>query len=139
MSPTIRIPEGLYQRLGNYSVGFKTPADVIAEVLDFYEQAHGISDTRATQAPVHDEATALEFVYHPVNNVVHFAQLLCEHKHAYVKLYKTDGTSEIHTWNAGRFTATSSVEGNLRSSSARHWRAKGIFKVEVSVNKDDLR
>ena len=125
MSPTIQISEELLQRLGKHSSGFKTPADVIAEMLDFYEK-------------VDPYPSRLEIVYYPVNDAEHFRRLLLDHKFAYVKLSKTDGTSETHLWNAYRFTKESSVENNLRSGYLRGWRAKGICKAEVSINKDDL-
>ncbi len=136
MTPSIQVSKTLYGRLGKHSVGFETPADVVAKMVDFYEQGNGIV---SSASPEPDNPTDLEFVYLPVNDVNHFKYLLLDHKRAYVKLYKTDGTSELHTWHAERFTVTSSVEGNLRSGYVRHWRAKGIFKVELSVNKDDLR
>ena len=179
MSPTIRISEESYQRLGKYSHGFKTPAEVIAEMLDFYEQANGsdkvvndslvpddgairpcsplldnpiddspyrlppIQDCRPSYWPgassVPDKATSIEIVYHPDNDVGRFKQLLLKHRRADVKLSKTDGTSEIHVWNAGRFTEKSDVENNLRSGYLRGWRTKGICKAELSINKDDLR
>ena len=132
MSPTINIPEDLHQRLGKHSSGFLNPVDVIAQMLDFYERN---GDGVIAEVP---PAFRLEMVYYPVNDAEHFKRLLFEHKFAYVKLSKTDGTSETHLWNAARFTKESSVENNLRSGYLRHWRAKGICKAEVSINKDDL-
>ena len=133
MSPTIRVSEELYKRLGKYSYGFKTPADVIAEMLDFYERN---VDPRPCPSP--PPPPRLEIVYYPVNDAEHFKRLLLEHGFAYVKLSKTDGTSETHLWNAARFAKESSVENNLRSGYLRGWRTKGICKAEVSINKDDL-
>ena len=131
---TIEIPEELYQRLDKHSSGFnKTPADVIAKMLDFYERN---VDPRPCPSP--PPPPRLEIVYYPVNDAEHFRRLLLDHKFAYVKLSKTDGTSETHLWNAYRFTKESSVENNLRSGYLRGWRAKGICKAEVSINKDDL-
>ena len=127
MSPTIQISEELLQRLGKHSSGFKTPADVIAEMLDFYEKVDPLP-----------YPSRLEIVYYPVNDAEHFKRLLLEHKFAYVKLSKIDGTSEIHLWHANRFTKESDLENNLRSGYLRGWRTKGICKAELSINKDDL-
>ena len=131
MSPTIQISEELLQRLGKHSSGFKTPADVIAEMLDFYEKF----DPRPYPSP----PSRLEIVYYPVNDAEHFKRLLLEHKFAYVKLSKTDGTSEIYLWNAARFKETSSMSNNLRTGYLRGWRANGICKAELSIDKDKLR
>ena len=133
MSPTIQISEELHQRLGKHSSGFKTPADVIAEMLDFYERnGDGVI---AEILP----ASRLEIVYYPVNDAEHFKRLLLEHGFAHIKLSKTDGTSEIYLWNAARFKETSSMSTNLRSGYLRGWRARGICKAELSIDKDKLR
>ena len=151
MSTTIRVSEELYQRLGKYSYGFKTPADVIAEMLDFYERKNDIKAPVLDEAAIieterrHkrrqiDEATRLEIVYYPVNDENHFKRLLLKHKFADIKLSKTDGTSEIRRWNAtAGFKETSSVSNNLRSGCLRDWRTKGICKAELSIDKDKLR
>ena len=133
MSPTIQISEELHQRLGKHSSGFKTPADVIAEMLDFYERN---VDPRPCPSP--HPPPRLEIVYYPVNDENHFKRLLLKHKFADIKLSKTDGTSEIRRWNADGFNETSSVSNNLRSGCLRGWRTNGICKAEVSINEDNL-
>lgn len=131
MSQVIRISDEIYSRLESHAVGFDTPQNIIEKLLDFYETSDD-----ATEQPVNvnaslKEAVNLDIIYYP--NDVQFKVDLLSCKEAYIKLTKTDGTSEIKHWNASRFTEDSSVNGNLRSGFLRDWRKKGICKAELST------
>ncbi|ROS70930.1 hypothetical protein [Vibrio crassostreae] len=131
MSQVIRISDEIYNRLERHAVGFDTPQNIIEKLLDFYE-ADDCSLTQPIKInPPLKESIHLDIVYYP--NDAQFKAALLECKEAYIKLTKTDGTSEIKHWNASRFTEESSVNGNLRSGFLRDWRKKGICKAELST------
>lgn len=67
-----------------------------------------------------------------------FKQELLENRKAYIKIYYTNGTTEIKEWKASRFKSTSSVDANLRSGYLRDWKKEGIYKAELSVNKNEI-
>lgn len=112
-------------------MGFDTPQNIIEKLLDFYETK---SDSMTPLVKVNtdlQEAIHLDIIYYP--NDVQFKEDLLTCKEAYIKLTKTDGTTEIKHWNASRFTEESSVNGNLRSGFLRDWSKKGICKAELSA------
>ncbi len=136
MSQVIRISDEIYSRLESHAVGFDTPQNIIEKLLDFYEVNDGLSNKSVeTNTPL-KEAIHLDIIYYP--NDVQFKTDLLACKEAYIKLTKTDGTSEIKHWNASRFTEESSVNGNLRSGFLRDWRKKGICKAELSTDVEVL-
>ncbi|ELB2083749.1 hypothetical protein HJ196_23105 [Vibrio parahaemolyticus] len=131
MSQVIRISDEIYSRLESHAVGFDTPQNIIEKLLDFYEANDGSpNQSLEANAPL-KEAIHLDITYYP--NDAQFKTDLLACKEAYIKLTKTDGTSEIKHWNASRFTEESSVNGNLRSGFLRDWRKKGICKAELST------
>ncbi|MCF7353241.1 hypothetical protein [Vibrio sp. CK2-1] len=131
MSQVVRISDEIYNRLESHAVGFDTPQNIIEKLLDFYETK---SDSMTPLVKVNtdlQEAIHLDIIYYP--NDVQFKEDLLTCKEAYIKLTKTDGTTEIKHWNASRFTEESSVNGNLRSGFLRDWSKKGICKAELSA------
>ncbi|EOV6289358.1 hypothetical protein ACN93C_004582 [Vibrio parahaemolyticus] len=131
MSQVIRISDEIYRRLESHAVGFDTPQNIIEKLLDFYEDNDGSPNQVVEASTSLKEAIHLDIIYYP--NDVQFKTDLLACKEAYIKLTKTDGTSEIKHWNASRFTEESSVNGNLRSGFLRDWRKKGICKAELST------
>jgi hypothetical protein len=68
-----------------------------------------------------------------------FRSGLIQQKRAYVVIYKADGTIEpIKEWNAGRFTESSSLRGNIHSGYLRNWKHRGIVKAVFAINRSDL-
>jgi hypothetical protein len=87
---------------------------------------------------VTEKSTNLEIIYYPVNDVNNFKQLLLDKKMAYINIHKINGEIEIIEWSAHKFKNSSDIEKNLRSNYLRDWKDKGIFKAELSTNKDDF-
>jgi hypothetical protein len=135
MSQIIRIEKNLYQRLAKYSNGFETPSQVINKMIDFYETKNNIEPSIEL---VTEKSTNLEIIYYPINDVNNFKQLLLEEKMAYINIHKINNETKIIEWNAYRFKDSSDIEKNLRSGYLRDWKDKGIFKAELSINKDDF-
>ncbi len=139
MSQVIRISDDLYRRLEAQALGFDTPSNVIERILDAYEgvssNATGKNDDSVTKAM--QPANSLDIVYVEASEEA-FKQQLLICKKAYIKLYYTDGTSEIKEWNASRFTEASRVDGNLRSGYLRGWRERGINKAVLSVDREKM-
>ena len=138
MSQVIRITINLYNRLSAHANGFDTPANVIENILDYYEKHKGFNSSQSLSLHPTKQPTHLEIVYYPENEQS-FKELLLQTKKAYIFLYKQDGTTEIKEWNANNFDKNSKVNGNLRSGQLRGWKSKGIYKAEVSTNIEDLK
>lgn len=136
MSQVVRIPENLYQRLSRHAKGFETPANVIEKMLIFYEKQENVESTTDIE-PVTKAPNSLEIIYYP-SGVQSFKEALLQTQKAYILLHKVDGTSEFKEWKASNFSADSDVNGNLRSGQLRGWKNKGIYKAEISTNKNDL-
>lgn len=139
MSPVVRIPDKLYERLGKHAQGFDTPASVIEKLLDCYEKNCAESpDTEQDPIPTPIATPiSLKIIYHPEGQMP-FKKALLQKKQAYIRLYKTNGTSEVKVWNASRFTEDSDVNANLRSGYLRGWKSKGICKAVIAIDKADL-
>ena len=140
MSQVIRIPEHLYQRLAAYVEGFETPSQVIERILDFYENESNIKPKPMNYIKEEsiERATNLEIIYYPINKASKFKKKLIKNKRAYIKLSKMNGDNEIKEWNANKFTESSDILNNLRGGYLRGWRDRGIFRAELSTNRDDL-
>lgn len=136
MGQVIRLKESLYQRLSIHSKGFETPSEVIDRIVSFYEKENNIEID--IESFVREKPTSLKVIYHPVNDEIAFKKQLINDRVAYIKLHKVDGTSEIKQWSAYRFTKSSNVRRNLNSGYLRNWKEKGIFKAELSTNKEHL-
>lgn len=139
MSQVIRISDDLYQRLEEHASGFDTPSKVIETILNAYE---GKDSSAKLDSSCEDNlkvqpASSLDIVY-PSGSEEFFKQELLANKKAYIKLFYTNGVTEIKKWNASRFSATSPVVGNLRSGFLRGWREKGIFKAELAINRNEI-
>jgi hypothetical protein len=107
-------------------------------MLNSYEERHGGTMVEEeSQAPKLETPTLLDIVYHPGPESA-FKEALLERRRAYVRLFKTDGTSDDKVWNAQKFTTESKVKGNLMTGYLRHWRDKGIYKAVVVVDEEDL-
>jgi hypothetical protein len=134
MSQVIKIPSELYRRLESHTVGFDTPANVIERILDAYE---GVSPTdRIVKDDDLKTATnKLEIIYVPATEEA-FKEQFVKTKKAFLKIFYTNGETEVKAWDSPNFTDTSSVSGNLRSGYLRNWKDKGIFKAEISINND---
>ena len=139
MSQVIRISDDLYKRLESHASGFDTPSNVIETILNAYENVNPDLNTsrKTVDIPIFQPAAKLEIVYF-ADSEEDFKRQLLTNKKAYIKLYYTNNTSEIKEWNAARFGASSSVDGNLRSGYLRGWKERGIFKAELAVNRDEI-
>jgi hypothetical protein len=140
MSQVIRISNDLYKRLEEHATGFDTPSNVIERVLNFYEgidesNRSNLRDQSSSEGI--EPATELEIVYYAGSDD-DFKNELLSTKLAYIKLHYTNGQTEVKKWNAARFTRKSRVDGNLRSGYLRGWKGRGIYKAELSVNRDDI-
>ncbi len=132
MSPVIRIPGNLHQRLEKHAVGFDTPANVIERLLDIIE---GIEPMDRTESVVLKNNKTLPIKLDP-EDVGVFKDLLVEKKKANIKIIYNDGRTETKSWNASRFTEKSNVFGNLRSRPDFRngvWQDLGIEEVVVSI------
>lgn len=136
MSQVIRIPISLYNRLSSYAKGFDTPASVIEKMLDFYEKGKGLHSSAAIESE-NKKPLSLEIIYSP-SNEDEFKKALLQTQKAYILLHKVDGTTNFKEWNASNFGVNSDVNSNLRSGYLRGWKNKGIFKAEISTNKNDF-
>lgn len=136
MSQVIRISASLYKRLGMHAKGFETPSSVIEKLLNFYEEQKGINSVVDLKTSG-NTPTSLEIIYYP-HGEANFKKVFLQTKKAYILIHKMDGTTEFKEWNASNFGTNSTVNGNLRSGYLRGWKDKGIFKVEISTNKNNL-
>lgn len=136
MSQVIRISSNLYQRLAMHAKGFETPSSVIEQLLNFYEEQKGINSVVKLKGP-DITPSSLEIIYYP-HDEENFKKVFLKTKKAYILIHKIDGSTELKEWNAYHFGPEASVNGNLRSGRLRGWKDKGIFKAEISTNKNDL-
>ena len=136
MGQVIRISTNIYQRLGRHAKGFETPSSVIEKILNFYEEQKGINSA-VNLKDLDNTPTSLEIIYYPPGKD-NFKEAFLKTKKAYILIHKMDGTTELKEWNASKFGFNSSVDGNLRGGRLREWKEKGIFKAEISINKNDL-
>jgi len=139
MSQVIRISDELYQRLEEHASGFDSPSKVIERILDAYD---GV-----IPSPNDEASTSLEQGIQPSNSLEiiyvsatedEFKQELLKSKRAFIKIYYTNGTSEIKQWNATKFNESSRLDGNLRSGYLRSWEKKGIYKAELSIDQNQI-
>jgi hypothetical protein len=139
MSQVIRISDDLYKRLESHASGFDTPSNVIETILDAYEGVSPKPNTSIYAARISETqpANGLDIVYF-ADSEEDFKQQLLTNKKAYIKLSYTNGESEIKEWAASRFSDSSRVDGNLRSGYLRGWKERGIFKAELSINRDEI-
>ena len=135
MSQVIRISDDLYKRLETHASGFDTPSNVIETILNAYEGVSPIPSISHTQEI--KPSNSLDIVYLE-RSEEEFKQQLLANKKAYIKLFYTNGTSEIKEWKVHRFSAEPGVNGNLRSGYLRGWKEKGIFKAELSINRNEI-
>lgn len=134
MEKTVSMPVELYNRLASLARGFDTPADVISRLIDVYDSGVGSVPLQPIlpSAPVAKRSTALEIVLSPEKEE-DFKRAFLRKGTAMVKIYKMDGTCTVNEWRLNRFSADSSVKGNLMSGRLRGWKDKGIYKAEVMV------
>lgn len=140
MEKQIMVSSELYARLASHAKGFDTPTNVIERILDFYEAYQKCSDEKEFEKPKGNSAVtsySIEVAFFPGGEEV-FKKALLEKKLAWVKLYKTDGTSVVKLWKAHDFKEESDLMGNLRSGYLRGWRHKGICRAELAIDKSDL-
>ncbi|WP_157976419.1 hypothetical protein [Parahaliea mediterranea] len=134
MSQVIRISDELYRRLEALAEGFDTPNNVIERLLEYYGQNGGESLPLPDRpAQITAIPADLDLIFYPPGEE-RFKRELLKSRKAYVKLHKTDGTSETKSWEARKFSESSDVSRNLRSGFLRGWKKKGIFKAEVSID-----
>jgi len=139
MSQVIRISDDLYKRLAAHASGFDTPSNVIERILNDFEgvDSYSTGDSHSDTNHGIQQAEALEIVY-VGGSEEDFKQQLLESKKAYIKIYFTNNTAEIKEWNAGKFSESSRVGANLRGGCLRHWKKKGIYKAELTVDRECL-
>ena len=139
MSQVIRISDELYNRLEAHASGFDTPSNVIEKVLDAFDGTN-LSSPNKNCSVINQEilpAKNLEIIY-PVGSEEDFKQELLKYKKAHIKLYYTNDITEIKEWKALNFSASSRVDGNLRSGYLRGWKKRGIYKAELEVNHNEI-
>ena len=103
---------------------------------DAQEASRGVSGRCLPSSQ--ERAGVLPITLDPASADVFKAALLLE-KAARLTVYYGDGRVEHRPWDAGRFTATSNVFGNLRSRPEfrqGEWQSAGIVKVHVRVGAD---
>ena len=105
-------------------------------MLNFYEVENGVESPDPSDGV--ESPSSLKIIYYP-SNEQDFKEALLQTKKAYVLCHITDGTTTFNEWNASNFKTESNLKGNLYSGYLRDWKEKGIFKVEISTNRDDLR
>lgn len=139
MSPVIRIPDSLYTRLEKHAVGFDSPANVIENILNFYEKNYKakIEVAEAPKGIAMESPNELEIIYHPGGEDI-FKRALLKNKKAFICLYNVNGSSEIRIWNAAKFSPRSNVSGNLRSGCLRDWQDRGIYKAVIAIKEEDI-
>jgi len=139
MSQVIRIADVLYNRLAAYAEGFETPSNVMEKILDAYEGKTSSlkGDIGTDVVPEVEPSDVLQIKYIP-DSEGEFKQQLLKLKKAYIKIYYTNGTTEIKEWNASKFSKSSKLDGNLRSGYLRGWKKRGIYKAELSVDRNQL-
>ncbi len=139
MSQVIRISEELYNRLQAYASGFDTPSNVIEKILDAFDGANlnSLNKNSSISNQEIEPAENLEIIYF-IGSEEDFKQELLKCRKAYIKLYYTNGTTEIKEWRALQFSTSSSVNGNLRAGYLRGWKKRGIYKAELTVNSDEI-
>ena len=138
MSQVIRISDELYRRLEVHASGFDTPSKVIETILNVYEKSNpNINTHTASYNSKISPSSELDIIYFEGSEEA-FKQQLLVSKKAYVKIFYTDNTSEIKEWDATKFDSTSQVAVNLRSGYLRSWKNRGIFKAELTVDKNDF-
>ena len=137
MSQVIRLSDEIFSRLEAHAKGFDTPTCVIERLLDTVEE-HNIpikSKKLEEYSNVLHKAESLDICYLPGGKEETFRKSLLDTKRAYIKMYKTDETTEVKEWNASKFTHDSNLSANLRSGFLRGWKDKGIYKAELAVDK----
>lgn len=136
MSHVIRISKDLYQRLEVHASGFDTPSNVIERLLNEYEgviEPSAISENSSDIEP----ATSL-VIFYDLGSEEKFKEKLLIIKKAHIKLYYTNGVTELKEWNASRFKESSRLDTNLRSGYLRGWKVRGIFKAELMFKQSDI-
>lgn len=140
MEQQVTMKSSVFRRLESHAKGFDTPASVIERILDFYEEHQNcLQDKNQEKSKVNlpVKSFELEVKFFP-DGESEFKKVLLEKKLAWIKLYKTDGTSEQKLWKAHDFTEKSNLMGNLRSGYLRGWRDKGICKAVLAIEKSDI-
>jgi len=140
MEQQITIKSSIFRRLETHAKGFDTPANVIERILDFYDEHRNCvqdKNQEKTKVNLPVKSFELEFKFFP-DGESEFKKALLGKKLAWIKLYKTDGTSELKLWKAHDFTEKSSLIGNLRSGHLRGWKDRGIFKAALAIEKSDI-
>src|SRR4051812_16027723 len=110
MEMHLTLPQEIYNRLEAHARGFDTPADVISRLLDYYETQEGESPSvRTTTPPKVEKSHRLELVFSPADES-DFKKAFLEKGVATIKLYRTDGTCSIDSWQRFKFSQSSSIK-----------------------------
>lgn len=137
MSQVVRLPAAFIERLKPYAQPFETPLTVLNRILDDYEQILGKTKPTVQPAITKKLLSSPDIVFLDGNEDVFKTGFLTQGR-AYLKIFYVDGRNEITPWELRGFSASSSAVGNLRSGRLRNWREKGIIRVDLAVDKDDL-
>jgi len=137
MGQVIRISDELYKKLESQAKGFDTPSNVIERLYEYCEQTGFDKALKRQESDKLLKAESLEIVYFPTDEETFKKDLLIK-KCAFIKLHKTDGSTKIKVWNAAKFAKSSKLSTNLRSGFLRDWSTKGIYKAELSINREDI-
>ena len=136
MTETIEASAELYRRLSDLAVGFDSPEAVIERLLSAYESQKGGSVARADDQS--GPLTRPEPIFYPVDDAEDFRLRLIEAPLAYRRFTYSDGTTKLRTWKCIDFTEESDLAQNINTGPLRSWRTKGIVKLELAINQQDL-
>ncbi len=139
MSQSISITDDLYRRLKVHASGFDTLSNVIETILNAYESSNpvAISSIAKNSVSTIKPSTNLEICY--INSTKYgFKQALIANKKAYIKIYYSNGTHDLKKWTALKFNSSSNLEVNLRSGFLRDWKKRGIYKAELTINREEI-
>ena len=129
--PVIRIPQELFQRLGQYAKGFDTPSNVIERLLN--EKEGIVESSTVSFAPESlESASKPELVFQP--NEPSFKRGLIQRSPAKVTLTYIDGSFVEKLWSPTRFTESSNLRANIWSGYLRGWKDEGIVKAEFALH-----
>ncbi|MGB1109597.1 MAG: hypothetical protein ACPG4N_04545 [Gammaproteobacteria bacterium] len=142
--PSIEIPESTIERLAKHAKPFEPAGQVIERLIDFVEAHPRPASPKLpsfdSKPSTHTHARLpprLVIHYHP-DDYDRFKELLLLKREAWLRLEKLDGSVEFKNWNASQFSATSDVNGNLRSGYLRGWRDKQIVRCDIAIRREDL-
>ena len=138
MTMRIKLNQHTYSRLESIAQGFgDKPGNVIRKLLDYYEGKYGFQPAETVQAVKEDIRRRPIPEFYP-NGMKDFRRRLLVDKRAVRRVTYQDGGSEILLWKAENFRPESNLMGNINTGVLRDWRQKGIVRLEIAIDIEDL-